>query len=604
MGYRNLQQCIDALFQTKQLVVFDEPVDACLEIAAVQRRLYSVNAPAVLFTNVKNCRFPMLANLYGTQKRVEYIFRDGIEPLRKIMTTVSKGLSKDNLSLPPPRQWLPLIKSCYCALPQRRFFSNSAPVLANQTFLDQLPQLVSWQDDGGAYITLPQVYTEGSAGHWGNLGMYRVQISGNDYLPNKEAGLHYQIQRGIALHHCEAIAAGMPLRVSIFIGGAPCMTVAAVMPMPENISELFFAGILGQHRIDMTAVNNTLNNTFYPVYAQADFCITGTLGTETKTEGPFGDHLGYYSLAHTFPVLKVDGVYHRKNAVFPFTVVGRPPQEDTQFGKFIHSLTGDALQNTIPGVKAVHAVDEAGVHPLLLAIGRETYLPLDKERRSAELHTSAHRILGSGQLSLAKYLFLAADDDPLLNVDDVPRFFRHVLERVDWRYDLHFVTKTTADTLDYSDAELHRGSKVFITVSGKPKRQLAETIDTPLPLRNPRVVIPGVLCAETIDIAAAEAQASAFSGLPLMVLVDDADEVSLSFRNFLWTTFTKSDPALDIHGIGERMEDKHWGCTGPLLIDARRKPHHAPELTEEPERAKRADAVAEKILQRFRAGGG
>ncbi|MDR3183330.1 MAG: UbiD family decarboxylase [Planctomycetaceae bacterium] len=593
MGYRNLQQCVDSLFQTKQLVVFDEPVDAYLEIAAVQRRLYSADAPAVLFTNVKNCRFPMLTNLYGTQKRVEYIFRDGIEPLRKIMAMVSKGLSKDNLSLPPLRQWLPLIKSCYCALPQRCFFSKSAPVLAHTTSLDQLPQLVSWQDDGGAYITLPQVYTEDSTGRWGNLGMYRVQISGNDYLPNEEAGLHYQIQRGIALHHREAVTAGTPLRVSIFIGGAPCMTAAAVMPMPENISELFFAGILGQHRIAICT-----NNSLQRIYTQADFCITGTLGTETKTEGPFGDHLGYYSLAHPFPVLKVDRVYHRKNAVFPFTVVGRPPQEDTQFGKFIHHLTGDALQNMLPGVKAVHAVDEAGVHPLLLAIGRETYLPLDKDRRSAELHTLAHRIFGSGQLSLAKYLFLAADeDDPLLDVNDVPRFFRHVLERVDWRYDLHFVTKTTADTLDYSDAELHRGSKVFVTISGKPQRQLAETIDTPLPLRNPRVVMPGVLCAETVDIAEAELQASAFSGLPLIVLVDNTDEVSSDFRNFLWTTFTKSDPAADIHGIGERTENKHWGCTGPLLINARRKPHHAPELIEKPETAKRADAVAEKIIR-------
>ncbi|MDR0522721.1 MAG: UbiD family decarboxylase [Planctomycetaceae bacterium] len=582
MGYRNLQSCIADLRKTGQLAEYHEPVDPYLEVAAVQRRLYAAKSPAVLFTHVKNCRFPMLANLYGTQQRIEYIFRDGIEPLRSAMKMASE--------MPPKFAWKEtwtLLKSWYYSRFKHTSTLRSPSVLQNRITPAQLPQLVSWQEDGGAYITLPQVLTHGKHGF--NLGMYRVQISGSDYIPDKECGLHYQIQRGIALHHAEAKRQGQPLPVRIFIGGAPCMTLAAIMPLPENVSEILFAGILGQHRIPL------LKNTghfplaeFFGIYSEADFCITGILTDDEKTEGPFGDHLGYYSLAHKFPVMKVTGVYHRKDAIYPFTVVGRPPQEDTEFGKFIHNITGDIVAKKLPGVEAVHAVDEAGVHPLLLAIGRETY--------PNELHTAAHSLLGSGQLALAKYLFIA-EQKSNLNVYDVPEFFRYVLERVDWCRDIHFVTETSMDTLDYTGGKLNHGSKVFITASGSPKRQLALSADgvSDLPLKNPRAAMPGVLCIENTEIKNG-LPANRLKDFPLIVIVDNAAEAASSIRNFLWTTFTKSNPAADIHGIDEFTDNKHWGCRGSLLIDARRKPHHAPELTELPEIAKRADEIAEKIL--------
>ena len=630
MSYRTLKSCIDDLRRTRQLVEFNEEVDTYLELAAVQRRLYVAGAPAVLFTRPKNCRFPMLANLFGTEKRVEYIFRDGLEPLRKaIELGADPVVAAQQVSL---RLGLTALKSFYYSRPQR-VSARSAPVLACETTLDQLPQLVSWQQDGGAYLTLPQVYTESlkrpgfSAS---NLGMYRVQISGNDYIPNEECGIHYQIHRGIAEHHAEALTTGKSLPVSIFIGGAPCMTLAAVMPLPEGMSELIVAGILGQHRIPMVTSRpislwerirmratrsfaglpphpSPLSESEEAIYAEADFCIVGTLHTEMKQEGPFGDHLGYYSLRHNFPVLKIQHVFHRKDAVFPFTVVGRPPQEDTEFGKFIHNLVGDVVPRKLPGVRAVHAVDEAGVHPLLLAMGRESYLPLDPNRRAAELHTLAHAIFGFGQLSLAKYLFLAAEEEPSvaahqsdggdtsnLSVYDTARFLQHILRRVNWRDDVHFVTRTTADTLDYTDSELHRGSKLFVTVSGKPRRKLAASpceVEG-VPAKNPRLAMPGVLCAESIDM-----RGTFPDEIPLIVLVDNSVHATASLRDFLWTTFTKSDPARDVHGIGEFVENKHWGCTGALVIDARRKPHHAPELVEDPDIVRRADMITEKIMR-------
>ena len=211
-----------------------------------------------------------------------------------------------------------------------------------------------------------------------------------------------------------------------------------------------------------------------PIHAEADFCITGSIDpARLKPEGPFGDHLGYYSLAHEFPVMRVEHVYHRRDAIWPFTVVGRPPQEDSVLGQLIHELVGPAIPQQIPGVRAVHAVDAAGVHPLLLAIGSERYVPYDQPRRPRELLTLANALLGHGQLSLAKYLWIvAAEDNPELDVRDVPEFLRHALERVDWRRDLHFQTCTTIDTLDYSSGRLNEGSKVVIAAAGPPLRTL------------------------------------------------------------------------------------------------------------------------------------
>ncbi len=349
-----------------------------------------------------------------------------------------------------------------------------------------------------------------------------------------------------------------------------------------------------------------------PIPAEADFCIRGTVDPQRLLpEGPFGDHLGYYSLVHDFPVLRVERVYHRPGAIWPFTVVGRPPQEDTCFGDLIHELTGPIIPTVVPGVHAVHAVDAAGVHPLLLAIGSERYVPYARERRPQELLTCANAVLGQGQLSLAKYLFLVArEDDPELDIHDIAAFFRHVLERVDWRTDLHFQTRTTIDTLDYSGSGLNEGSKLVVAVAGPKRRTLAAEVPEKLPLaegfREPRVCLPGVLAVEapayprgrTEDtppdverFCRALASGEAAMGFPLVVLVDDSEFTAHALKNWLWVTFTRSNPAADIHGVGGFTHQKHWGCTGPLVIDARIKPHHAPPLEEDPEITRRVEAL-------------
>jgi 4-hydroxy-3-polyprenylbenzoate decarboxylase len=306
-------------------------------------------------------------------------------------------------------------------------------------------------------------------------------------------------------------------------------------------------------------------------------------------------------------VLNVERVYHRRDAIWPFTVVGRPPQEDTSFGAFIHEMTGPVIPTVVPGVHAVHAVDAAGVHPLLLAIGSERYVPYAERRKPQELLTAANAILGQGQLSLAKYLLIVArEDDSSLNVHDIPAFFRHLLERADWRNDLHFQTRTTIDTLDYSGSSLNEGSKLVIAAAGSKLRDLATSVPSDLRLPDgfaePQICLPGVLVVSgpafrTNGEAAAERLCDALStgplsGVPLVTIVDDSEFTARTLNNWLWVTFTRSNPAADVYGVGSFTQQKHWGCTGPLVIDARIKPHHAPPLEEDPEVTKRVESLA------------
>jgi 4-hydroxy-3-polyprenylbenzoate decarboxylase len=342
--------------------------------------------------------------------------------------------------------------------------------------------------------------------------------------------------------------------------------------------------------------------------AEADFVVCGhVVPHERKPEGPFGDHLGYYSLQHDFPVLRVDRVYHRAGAIWPFTSVGRPPQEDTTFGAFIHELTGPIIPSVIPGVHAVHAVDASGVHPLLLAIASERYVPDAPVRRPQEILTLANALLGQGQLSLAKYLLIVArEDQPALDIHDIPGFFAHVLARVDWRTDLHFQTQTTIDTLDYSGHGLNQGSKVVIAAAGAARRNLpiepSGGLRLPDGFHKPRVALPGILIVEGARYRDGSGDITVFCEtftpddpiceFPLIVIADDSEFAARNERNFLWVTFTRSNPAADIEGIGAFIDTKHWGCTGSLVIDARIKPHHAPPLLDDPAVELRVDALA------------
>jgi len=592
--YKSTIDCVNDLEKNGHLIRIKKEVDPNLEMAAIQLRVFEKGGPAILFENIKGCEFKAVSNLFGTPERSQFIFRNTFKKVQQLIELKNDPLK----AIKSPIKNFSLGIMVKNALPKK---VSGLPSYMEETTIDKLPLIKCWPDDGGAFITLPQVYSEDPTKKGvmnSNLGMYRIQLNGNDYKLNEEIGLHYQIHRGIGVHQTKANELGIPLKVSIFVGGPPSHNLAAIMPLPEGLSELTFAGSLGANRFKHTYVDG------YCVATEADFVITGEVHPNvTKPEGPFGDHLGYYSLKHEFPVMKVHKVYHRKNAIWPFTVVGRPPQEDTQFGALIHKLAGSAIQAEIPGLHEINAVDAAGVHPLLLAIGSERYTPYQETKQPQELLTIANHILGKGQLSLAKYLFISnKTDDPKLSCNNIEAFFTHILERVDWSRDLHFQTKTTIDTLDYSGTGINLGSKVVIAVVGEAKQSLCDTCI----IENAVLVQPGIIAInfnEFTDYQTAEKEIADYAkqlasqnleGVMLVLLVDDAQFVSETLNNFLWSTFTRSNPANDIYGVESFTEHKHWGCNGPLIIDARKKPHHAPALIKDLDVEKRVDKLLEK----------
>ncbi len=592
-----MRDCVNDLEKNGKLLRIKQEVDPNLEMAEIHRRVYDREGPAILFEKVKGSPFQAVSNLYGTHEQTEFIFRDTIKKVQKVIE-----LKADPMNLlKNPLRYLSTPFAALKALPSKSRFS--CPVMQHTTTIDQLPQVVSWPMDGGAFVTLPQVYTEDPDKPGvmkSNIGMYRIQLSGNEYVQNEEIGLHYQLHRGIGVHHTRYNQLDKPFKASVFVGGLPSHAFAAIMPLPEGLPEVTFAGMLGGKRFKYKHVNG------FALSSDADFCITGTILKDVKKpEGPFGDHLGYYSLTHDFPVMKVDKVYHRKNPIWHFTVVGRPPQEDSSFGYLIHQLVELLTPQEFPGLVELNAVDAAGVHPLLIAIGRERYMPF-RTRKPEEILTIANRILGTGQTSLAKYLIITAkEDDTNVNTHDIPDYLRHVLERIDWRRDLHFQTQTTIDTLDYSGSGWNTGSKVVIACCGPKLRSLSTELPTDFRLPDgygrATIALPGVIgitaakyttpkkAEEELRLLINSLENQELTGLPLIVLCDDADFLAGGINNFVWVTFTRSNPSHDIYGVGSSVQYKHWGCTGPLIIDARVKPHHAPELVPDPQVTKKVD---------------
>jgi 4-hydroxy-3-polyprenylbenzoate decarboxylase len=597
--YKSLRETAKDLEQSKQLVRVKTEVSGDLEAAEIHRRVFEKRGPALLFEKIQGSPFQAISNIYGTFERTDFLFRKTIKQVQKVIE-----LKADPTRLfKNPLRYIGAPFTALTALPLKSLVQK--PVMYSKTTISQLPLIKSWPMDGGAFVTLPQVFTlppgEKSIMK-SNIGMYRIQLNGNNYETDKEIGLHYQLHRGIGNHHQLYNQSNEEFKCSVFVGGPPSHAFAAIMPLPENLSEVTFAGLMGGR-----AFRYTIDPLGYVLSSDADFVITGTVvKNETKPEGPFGDHLGYYSLTHQFPYMKVSNVYHRKDPLWHFSVVGRPPAEDSSFGYLIHQLVKELTGGEFPGLNSLHAVDAAGVHPLLLAVGQERYMPF-RERKPEEIITIANRLLGSGQTSLAKYLIIAAqDDDPNLDAHHIDDMFNHVLERVDWRRDLHFHTNTTIDTLDYSGDGWNAGSKLVIACRGEKLRNLGLSIpfdSSSSKIKKCALARPGVLAIETgkwQSPSLAQTEITEVSNFlktcnlqefPLVVITDDAGFLGETLNNFLWVTFTRSNPSHDIFGVDSFYINKHWGCNGPLIIDARLKSHHAPELVPDPEVSKKVDRL-------------
>ena len=563
--HQNLRSFLDLLRRENDLLTVDAPVDPYLELAEIHRRVIGSGGPALLFTQVKGSAFPVVTNLFGTNKRVELAFGHRPEEFVKELVKVAESL------IPPKPSHLWHHRSLafeFLKLGTRNV--SRAPVTESvdqPARLDQLPVLTTWQEDGGPFITLPLVYTEHPVTKKHNLGIYRMQV-----YDASTAGLHWQIQKGGGFHYQAAEHLGQPLPVTVYLGGPPALLVSAVAPLPENVPELMLASLLSGKKLGVTPERK---GGWHRLVAEAEFALVGSAPPhERRLEGPFGDHYGYYSLEHEYPVFHCDAVFHRRDAVYPATVVGKPRQEDFFIGDYLQSLLSPLFPLVMPGVRDLWSYGETGFHSLAAAVVRERY--------AREALVSGFRILGEGQLALTKFLILT---DTPLDLHNFPQVLEHVLARVKWESDFFIFSNTSMDTLDYTSGKVNQGSKAILMGLGDAVRDLPREFHGELPagISRAEVFCGGCLVVQGEPYVNDEAQAArlanekTFAGWPLVILHDDAS-VAQSVSDFLWSTWTRFEPGGDVYAAETKVVRHHLAYGAPIVIDARKKPSLPDEL--------------------------
>ena len=563
--FTDLRLFINQLRRDRDLVEIAAPVDPVLEAAEIHRRVIAAGGPALLFTNVKGADFPLVTNLFGTARRAEMAF--GPRPIQLLKRVVH--LAETLLPPSPAKLWgardvgLELLK-----VGTKRLATGPVrEVVSADVRLDRLPIITCWPEDGGPFVTLPLVYTQhpDKPGH--NLGMYRMQV-----YDSRSTGMHWQIGKGGGFHYARVEARNEPLPVTVFLGGPPALILAAIAPLPENVPELMLASLIAGDRLPQVAGPNGHP---HPLIATAEFALMGEVPPRVrKPEGPFGDHYGYYSLQHDYPVFDVRQIAHRRDAMYPATVVGKPRQEDFFIGDYLQKLLSPLFPLVMPGVRDLWSYGETGFHSLAAAVVRERY--------GREALVSGFRILGEGQLSLTKFLILV--DQPQ-DLSDFPALLEHVLARVKWESDLFVFSNVSMDTLDYTSGKVNEGSKAIILGLGDPIRSLPSEFSGELPndISRAEVFCAGCLVLEGKSYANDQEQAARLTrdprlaDWPLIVLHDDA-EVARRSADFLWSTWTRFEPAADIYAANTKVVRHHLSYSGPIVVDARTKPGFPAEL--------------------------
>ncbi|MDX2469015.1 MAG: UbiD family decarboxylase [SAR324 cluster bacterium] len=566
---RSTRDFVERLQAHGELLVIDQEVNPYLELAEIQREVCRRKGPALLFTNVSGTPFSVATNLYGSTGRIELAF--GGEPAKFVKNAahLAQNLMPINKSKMAKIADLGL-KGLKIGLKRKK----SGPIFDNcfdPVDLSQIPQLHSWPEDGGAFVTLPLVYTESPSTGKGNLGMYRIQL-----FNQNTTGMHIQIHRGGGYHHHEAELKSQALPARVIIGGPPALTIAAVAPLPEDMPEFVFASLLMGEKLKVGTDELGID-----IPLDADFCISGSIPAhKRKPEGPFGDHYGYYSLQHDYPYLEVSKLNFRKGAIYPATVVGRPPQEDHYIAEYLQEILEPMFPLVMPNVRQIWAFEESGVHSLAGAVVKNRY--------PKEAFTAAIRILSEGQLSLTKFL-IATDQD--IQAKDFKSLITTVLERADLERDLFVLSNISQDTLDYTGPKVNEGSKAILLGLGEKKRDLYDKECESLQntnLSKTKLFCRGVLlvqgCKYEMQPALAEelAKENAVQNYAMVCMVDDVNEAAKSAEDFIWHVFTRFEPAGDMYGnkVHERF---HTGIKGPLVIDCRMKPTYPRELTEDPD---------------------
>ncbi len=566
MSYTNLKAFLQKLREEKELVTISAPVDPYLELAEIHRRVIAANGPALLFTNVKGKNFPVATNLFGTKKRVDLAF--GKKPEAFLRTAVQAA----EQAFPPTLKKAWAFRGLFKGLLNvgTRPSSQNVPYKIPNADLTQLPAITSWIEDGGPFLTLPLVHTSGRKGE--NLGIYRMQI-----FSKEEAGIHFQIGKGGGFHFYEAEQENRPLPVHVYLGGPPALLLSAIAPLPENVPEILLASLVQEKKLRRWKGASSHLLDF-------EFCLQGEMPPHVrKPEGPFGDHYGYYSLQHDYPVFQVKNIFHDENAIFPATVVGKPRQEDFYLGDYLQEMLSPLFPLVMPQVEDLWSYGETGFHALTACV--------IKERFSREAMTAAFRILGEGQLSLTKFLMILNEK---VDLKDFRSVLIHVLERVQWEKDLYVFSKLAMDSLDYTGPNINHGSKGVLLGLGEKIRELPKIFENskiPNPVLKAQAFCPGCLVVEIPsyendkDCVKYIAQCEEFSQWPLIVAVDNLQKTLNSEAAFLWTTFTRFEPAADLYAKDLKLKRFHPSFTGPVLIDARMKTWYPKELFCDPDTA-------------------
>jgi UbiD family decarboxylase len=570
--FTDLRLFIDQLRRDRELVEITAPVDPALEAAEIHRRVIAAGGPALLFTNVKGAAFPLVTNLFGTAKRAELAF--GARPLSFIKRVVH--LAETVLPPTPAKLWaardvgFDLLK-----VGTRRMRAGPVTdVVSSDVRLDRLPVITCWPEDGGPFVTFPLVYTEHPDRPGHNLGMYRMQV-----YDSRSTGMHWQIGKGGGFHYARAEAHNRALPLTVFLGGPPALILSAVAPLPENVPELMLASLIAGDRLPQVGAPNGHP---HPLIATAEFALMGDVPPRVrKPEGPFGDHYGYYSLQHDYPVFNVRQIAHRRDAIYPATVVGKPRQEDFYIGDLLQELLSPLFPLVMPAVEQLWSYGETGYHSLAGAVVKQRY--------KREAMASAFRILGEGQLSLTKFLLLT---DRAVNLKDFRATLEHVLARTNPQTDLYVFSNLSMDTLDYTGPVVNEGSKGVWLGLGDPVRELprafAPAAPPPSDVSDVRVFCGGCLVvgagtyADDPGAPARIASHPAFAGWPLIIVSDEPARATRSEMNFLWTTFTRFEPAADIHSASQSVVRHHLAYEPPIVIDARLKPWYPKEVSCDP----------------------
>ena len=574
---RDIHHFLEVLRREGEVVEIDTEVDPNLEIAEVHRRVIGADGPALLFKNPKGYDMPVVTNLFGTKKRVDLAFGPKPEAF------VEKAVELLHTIMPPTLGKLWSERDFFwraTGLGNRRVGSGAVTQVVNTPpRIDKIPMLKSWIEDGGDFVTLPLVYTEHPDDGRHNLGMYRIQRHSDS-----TTGMHWQIGKGGGFHHHIAQNRGEDLPVTLFVGGPPALILSAIAPLPENVPELVLASLLLGKRLPIC--DNPAGP--HPLVADCEFAFVGRVKPhDVQPEGPFGDHYGYYSLQHDYPVFHVDALCHRKGAIWPATVVGKPTQEDAVIGDYLQRLLSPLFPVVMPNVKQLWTYADTGYHALAGAVVEERY------RREAM--SAAFRILGEGQLSLTKFLWVVGEP---LDLEDPKAVLTYLLARFHPETDLYVFSNLSMDTLDYSGPEVNLGSKGIMLGIGDPWRELPKTSDRGV------VFCPGCLLVDGVshgdDPGYAAKIAKDYPDWPLVIVVDDARRAASSNARFLWTVFTRFEPAADMYSAGQRVERHHVVYEGTILIDARFKSTYPAELICDPDTA----ATVSRRWSEYFPGGG